>query len=122
MASRNQNEDLFKESLMSFGEHLEELRVVLIRSLIGIAIGCVFGFLLAEKVVHVLQRPLEKALTKFYVNQGKEQLRSEHGFLAPELSEILEQQEMIPERLLMDPGDLVSALRSVSPDFLKDVF
>ena len=121
MASRNQNEDLFQESRMSFGEHLEELRVVLIRSLIGIAIGCVFGFLLAEKVVHVLQRPLEKALTKFYVNQGKEQLRSEHGFLAPELSEILEQQEMIPERLLMDPGDLVSALRSVSPDFLKDV-
>ena len=121
MSTRNQNDDLFQESRMSFGEHLEELRVVLIRSLAGVAVGCVFGFLFAEKVVHILQGPLENALTAFYVNEGKEKLREEHGYLAPEYSNLLEDQEKIPERLLVDPGDLVAALRSVSPDFLNNI-
>ena len=120
MSFRNQNEDLFQDSRMSFGEHLEELRKVLIRSLIGVAIGCVIGFLYAEQVVKVLQVPLENALTKYYVNAGKDELQQEVGYIPPELSFWFEQ-DMIPETVLIDPGQLVAALRSVSPDFLQSV-
>ena len=121
MPISDQNESLFEESRMSFGEHLEELRKVLIKSLYGIAIGCVIGFLVAEEVVKFLQGPLETALTNYYVAEGKKQLRGEHGYLSPELTYLLEQEQKIPETVLVDPGQLVAALRSVSPDFLSGV-
>lgn len=121
MPISDQNTDLFEDSRMSFGEHLEELRKVFIRSLYGIAIGCIFGFILAERVVLFLQGPLERALTNYYVNEGKDQLRAEHGYLSPELSYWLQQEQKIPETVMVDPGQLVGALRSVSPDFLSSV-
>ena len=105
---------------MSFGEHLDELRKVLIRSLIGVGIGCVIGFLFAERVVQVLQGPLENALTNFYVKAGKNELVTELGYLPPELNSWFAQ-DMVPETVLMDPGQLVAALRAVSPDFLQNM-
>lgn len=120
MSFRNQNENLFQDSRMSFGEHLDELRKVLIRSLIGVGVGCVIGFLFAERVVQVLQGPLEKALTNYYVKAGKSELVTELGYLPPELNSWFER-DMVPETVLMDPGQLVAALRAVSPDFLQNV-
>lgn len=119
MPPRIQNEDLFEDSRMSFGEHLEELRKVLIRSLIGVAIGCVAGFLLAERVVQVLQRPLENALTNYYVQIGKQQLRDEHGYVTPQWLELLDDQKMVPESVVIDPGQLIGLIREVNPDFLE---
>ena len=121
MPIADQNTDLFENTRMSFGEHLEELRKVFIRALIGVAIGCIAGFLVAERVVKFLQGPLETALTNYYVSEGKELLRTEHGFLAPELSYWLETEQRIPETVMVDPGQLVTTLRSVSPDFLSTV-
>ena len=105
---------------MSFGEHLDELRKVLIRSLIGVGIGCVIGFLVAEQVVKILQGPLENALTNFYVKAGKSELTNDLGYLPPELNSWFDQ-DMVPETALIDPGQLVSALRAVSPDFLQNI-
>ena len=68
MPIRKPDEDLFEESRMSFGEHLEELRKVLVKALIGISIGCVIGFYFADRIVDFLTVPLDRALTKF--NQG----------------------------------------------------
>ncbi len=118
MPFRNDNESLFEESRMSFGQHLEELRVVLIRSLIGVAIGCIFGFLFAERVVNILQQPLEQALTKFYVNDAKQNLRETHGYLAPEWQQMLEENKRIPETVMIDPAELVGVLKQVDPNFM----
>ena len=71
---RDANEDLFAESRMSFGAHLEELRKVLVRSLIWVSIGCVIGFWGAEKIVEILQLPLNKAVVKFKKSQAEGQL------------------------------------------------
>mgnify|MGYP001202242938 FL=1 len=65
MNFRQSNEDLFESSRMSFGEHLEELRSVLVRALIGVAIASVFGFYFADQVVEVLKKPLVEAILKF---------------------------------------------------------
>ncbi len=111
----DENEDLFEDTRMSFGEHLEELRKVLIRSLIGVAVGCVVGFLFAERVVHLLQRPLENALTRYYVMEGGEKLRSENGYLPPEYDHWLNKEQKIPETVLVDPAELVQALQAISP-------
>ena len=56
MNFRQSNEDLFESSRMSFGEHLEELRSVLVRALIGVAIASVFGFYFADQVVEVSKK------------------------------------------------------------------
>ncbi|MEM9411573.1 MAG: twin-arginine translocase subunit TatC [Planctomycetota bacterium] len=110
---------------MSFGEHLEELRKVLIRSLIGIAVGCVFGFLVAEKVVNYLQVPLENALTSYYIKDAKKNLRAEQGYLQPEYQSRLEELRLIPETVWLDPNDLQELLAKLNPQWAsasKDIY
>jgi len=47
---------------MSFLEHLDELRKRLIASIIGIAAGCIVGFLLLTRVFHFIMVPLQQML------------------------------------------------------------
>ena len=65
MSFRQPNEDLFETSRMTFGEHLEELRGVLIKALVAIAIGCGIGFFFAEHVVKILVEPLASAMEDY---------------------------------------------------------
>jgi sec-independent protein translocase protein TatC len=48
---------LKRDSSLSFWDHLEELRVRLLRSLAGVAVALVAGFLLASRVQELLCRP-----------------------------------------------------------------
>jgi sec-independent protein translocase protein TatC len=63
---RTDDEDLFQSSTMTFGEHLEELRVCLIRAALGLAVGVAVGFFLGRPVVHLIEQPLRKALASYY--------------------------------------------------------
>jgi len=63
MNFRQPNEDLFESSRMSFGEHLEELRKVLVRALIGVALASVIGFYFADRVIEILKQPLGTGTT-----------------------------------------------------------
>lgn len=59
-----QSKDLFDDSTMTFGEHLECLRVHLIRAIIGLAI-CVIGALfVGDKIVAIVRSPIDSALRK----------------------------------------------------------
>ena len=66
------NEDLFAESSMSFGDHLEELRVCLWRAIIWLVVGFVIGLWLSGYVVAYIQKPLEASLKKFHSKRGEE--------------------------------------------------
>ena len=60
-----QTKDLFEESTMSFGEHLEELRTRLIRALLWLAIGvsvCLFN---GGIVVDFVRKPIDDALRRY---------------------------------------------------------
>lgn len=113
---RDSNEDLFSESRMSFGAHLEELRKVLVRSLIWVSLGCVVGFWGAEKIVEVLQLPLNKAVVKFKKSQAETQLQSDIGYVPPEYLPLLKD-GFVPDQVSVDPGQLVAALQTVIPNF-----
>ncbi len=121
MNLRQPNEDLFENSRMSFGEHLEELRKVLVKSLVAIAIGCVFGFLLANTVVRILNQPLEDAIRQYKLEDASEELLARDGYVAPELLPWLEKEKFIPRRMRIDPAQLVEALQTVVPDFAQKV-
>ena len=64
--AKNPKEDLFAESTMTFGEHLEELRIRLAKALIGVVMGIAIGLFVADWVVERIQDPLKAALTDFY--------------------------------------------------------
>lgn len=57
--------DLFDDSTMSFGEHLEVLRVHLFKAILGFTI-CIIGTLwYGNKIVDVIRAPIDAALAKY---------------------------------------------------------
>ena len=60
------DEDLFTETTMTFGEHLEELRVCLWKALVGLVICTVGGLFIGDYVVEIIEHPLTNALKDYY--------------------------------------------------------
>ena len=116
MPLRPPNEDLFENSRMTFGEHLEELRKVLVRALLGTAIGVVIGMFFADNVVLWLKTPLTRAIADFSVTQAEEKLKARSGGAVPlEFRTLLDQRVMAPRRVLVDPDQLNQALLNNQP-------
>src|SRR5271157_4796792 len=69
--------DLFAEeqtmATMSFGEHIEELRVRLILALAGLFVGVIIAFIpyldLGKRVMESMEAPAANALERFYRNE-----------------------------------------------------
>ncbi len=57
--------DLFDDTSMTFGEHLEVLRVHLIRAIIGLVLVVVICLLNGTKLVNVIRGPIDHALAKY---------------------------------------------------------
>jgi sec-independent protein translocase protein TatC len=83
---RKHDEDLFKDTTMTFGEHLEELRGCLWKAVMGIAIGFVIGLLVANQVVHAIKLPLERALASYYRTDTINKYQTELAKLVAEKS------------------------------------
>jgi sec-independent protein translocase protein TatC len=79
MAKQRSDEDLFSASTMTFGEHLDELRVVLFRALLGLVVGFVIGLCISKHVVRWIKMPLEKAMKRHYSALVDEQLQEWYG-------------------------------------------
>jgi sec-independent protein translocase protein TatC len=101
------DEDLFSSSTMTFGEHLEELRVSLTRALIGLVIGFLFGLLIANQVVLWIQIPLEDALGKHYSEIAKLRLDKLYADEVPtEVENFVVANELIFEELYVEQREL----------------
>ncbi len=59
------DKDLFEESTMSFGEHLEELRMRIIRALLGLVVCVVLCLFFGDHLVAVVRAPIDRALAEF---------------------------------------------------------
>ncbi|QEG24624.1 twin-arginine translocase subunit TatC [Mariniblastus fucicola] len=121
MSFRNSDDDLFEESRMSFGQHLEELRWVLVKCLIALAIGCCIGFYFAENVVKQLKVPLRKALDNYELVEAKDQMVSEQGYIDPDLAPWMDESRYVPQKGLVDPVEILKLLQSISPDIGEKV-
>jgi sec-independent protein translocase protein TatC len=71
---RPSDEDLFRDTTMTFGEHLEELRGTLFRAIAGLAVGVVIGFFVSDYVVRLIERPLVQGLTNYHQTKNQEKL------------------------------------------------
>lgn len=56
------DKDLFDDSTMTFGEHLEVLRVHLWKAIIGLTIGTIAAFYFSDQVILALQKPVTQAM------------------------------------------------------------
>ena len=99
--------DLFESTSMTFGEHLEELRVCLVRSLIGLAVGMVIGFLIADKVVIWIKSPLTAALEKYHSDYAEQQLKElGTSSVSKEMVELAADRGLVPEEIYFEWQEL----------------
>lgn len=69
------DDDYFKDTTMSFGEHLEELRKRLILALLGLGVGLGFGLYFANDFVQLIQTPVRKALIKYTKEEAQDRIK-----------------------------------------------
>ncbi len=105
MAGKKPADDLFEQSSMSFGDHLEELRRALLKAFVWLGIGTMVGLFFAEDIVLYLQRPLENAMYEFRVKQAKDAFKQANGVDAPpELAALLSELGVTPQISYVDPA------------------
>jgi sec-independent protein translocase protein TatC len=102
-------EDLFADTRMSFGDHIEELRTHLIRAIVGFVIGLLLSFLFGKTVFHLITAPVERQLMAFY-NRRVERIARELQQGDPRATE-LNQFQGVPVRIKV--ADFREALRKV---------
>lgn len=107
-------DDYFKGTSMSFGEHLEELRRVLINSLYGLALAMLVGFLLAPYVVKYFKGPIEDALEDFYLNKAIDEVGARVDASLERIN-LIKNHEMVPEYLQVEPSEIVQNLQAAFP-------
>ena len=96
-------DDFFANTSMSFGEHLEELRVCLFRAVIGLFIGFLLGLLLAEHVVSWIKSPLTNALEKYYVAKSIDVVEAEYkAKLSPSMQSFMTENRFIFEEIYVE--------------------
>jgi len=101
-------DDLFEKSSMTFGEHLEELRIALVKSSIWLALGMVVGLLLATRVVSYMQGPLEKSLENFYKKQSIQEMSKSSGSeVSADLQAWMKDNKVVSQYVWIDPRRLV---------------
>lgn len=89
-------DDLFENSTMTFGEHLEELRQCLVRAIICLGIGLAIGLTVANQVVRYVAEPLKEAIVDFNAKRSLAMLGYE-DFDDPDVQALL---PLITERSL----------------------
>jgi sec-independent protein translocase protein TatC len=67
-------DDMFADTRMSFGEHLEDLRIHLWRAIGGFILAVIFSFFIGNPILQFIAMPVETALTEFYDNRVREEL------------------------------------------------
>ena len=119
---RKSDEDLFRESTMTFGEHLEDLRSCLFKALIWVVGGFLFGLVFAKPAVHFIQGPLQGALEEHYTEAAKKRLvqMEAKGLPLPgtaeQLAQLVADHNVLPEEVFLDPSELQRRLQRIYAD------
>ena len=119
------DEDIFKDSTMSFGEHLEELRRCLFRALLGLMVGFLVGLAVGRYVVEFIQTPLRAALEGYYEQKALadaqrqwEELQKQNLPLPTDLDavkELVTKEHLLPEEVYVDREELLRGLEERYP-------
>ena len=110
------NDDLFENTKMSFGQHLEELRVSLFKAVLGLLIGFVIGLLISSNVMAWMQSPLTRALENYYIDKAIDDLQVETGApITPELKQFIIENRLVFDDILIDASEIRRIAGIVAP-------
>jgi hypothetical protein len=88
----------------------------LFRSVIGIAVGCLIGFIVANSVVRFFQSPLERAMENYYLATALNDFPRLYGDATYEVKQMILNEKQIPEATQIDAGKLALALQITYPE------
>src|SRR5688572_27573837 len=127
------DEDLFKDSTMTFGEHLDELRSALFKSLLALIVGSCVGLYFADVVVQAIQVPLKAALEEFVLKRSVDDFlvrAAERESLGQKVDprlkdrkyveQMINEEQLLFEEKYVDPAELIEALRDKYPGAVDD--
>ena len=106
---------------MTFGEHLEELRVSLWKAMIGVVVGALLGFTVASSVVEYIQTPLKNALGDYYLTSAIEDIKEKNnGEITPEQITLIEEEHVAPDIMFLSTESVIDQFAQAYPDQFKD--
>ena len=127
--SQLREDDLFRESTMTFGQHLTELRTCLVKSALGLAAGFVLGLSIGGYVVQFIQQPLSRALGTYYQEESVQMMQDElakmkeSGQTPPwtteEITERVEKEHLLANKVYVDANELLQELKKAYPAQFK---
>ena len=118
MSQTARDEDLFADSTMSFGEHIEELRGALARALVGLAIGVGIAFFWADDAVRWIEKPLKDGLTQFNIKKATLNFNDQ---LSPEQLGLITDGRLAPTEVSVEAELLLEQLRAAYPDQVPSI-
>ncbi len=117
---RKSDQDLFRESTMTFGEHLEDLRGRLFKAVVGLVIGFLVGLWFGQSLVDFIQSPLRQALIDYYEGVSAKQIRRKYeearneGRPLPagvdQLVELGSKHKLLADEVLIQPSEVLQGL------------
>ena len=123
---RSDEENLFQDTTMTFGEHLEELRACLFKALFGLMIGFGISLFVAQDAVEFIQEPLKEALEKFHKDQAPGRLKEARkemrdlGFrddgLSADMVDQIATEGLVPEIIFVSPRALLRMQKEAHPE------
>ncbi|MDR1480666.1 MAG: twin-arginine translocase subunit TatC [Planctomycetaceae bacterium] len=121
MDKKMKDDNLFVDSSMSIGEHLEELRKCIIYSLLWVVLCTGVGFYFAAEIVKYIQIPVNKSLDRYHKLQSQRQLEAnrkelqEEGY-PPEVIAAVLKGGFLPEERYLFSGELERILNQHKPN------
>jgi sec-independent protein translocase protein TatC len=114
--AKTRDDDLFEHTTMTFGEHLDELRLALFRALVGLVIGFLLGLLVAKPVVRWITVPLESALNEHYEIVAEDRLTALYGEDLPkDLKDFMQKEQLLFDEVYLEQAEL-QRLAGGAPD------
>ncbi len=127
--SRKHSKDLFDDTTMTFGEHLEELRVRLWRAIVGLVLVTGVTMYFGDQVMAIVRKPIEDALKarkKLSVEDAKpfDASKTWNEFLDSLRGKSQPKAETPPETITdlktvtvqINPTELLTALHEAAPE------
>lgn len=115
---KTRDENLFEKTTMTFGEHLDELRMALFRAIAGLVVGFLLGLLVAQPVVRWITVPLESALKEHYEVVAEEKLTKLYGENLPtDLRDFMRDEQLLFDEVYVEQSELQRLAKSAPQDF-----
>ncbi len=105
MSDRKHSDNLFESSTMTFGAHLDELRVALFKALIGLAVGCVAGLAVADRVVMFIESPLKTALETYYVDKDVRMLKDDGVEMDEDTEKFITENKIVFDEIFIERNE-----------------